>query len=76
VTSLLPRREPSDLLHPASAYLADLSVVGIGYRYELRRADEVIATRHLNHEPPLEIGDSIEIGGLRGIVRVIEAATA
>ena len=47
-------------------------MAGVDYRYELRRADEVIATGHLNRELPVEIGDSIEIGGQRGIVRTIE----
>ena len=45
------------------------SVVGVDYRYELRRGDEVVATGHLNYERPLEVGDHVEIGGQPGIVR-------
>jgi hypothetical protein len=37
-------------------------VAGVGYRYELRRGDEVIATGHLHHEQSLEVGDRIQIG--------------
>jgi hypothetical protein len=48
------------------------SVAGVEYRYELRRADEVVATGHLSREQPLEIGDRIEIGGQSAIVRTIE----
>ena len=47
-----------------------------GYRYELRRGDEVIATGHLNRERPLEIGERITIGGQAGIVRTIEPLLA
>ena len=47
-------------------------MAAVDYRYELRRNDEVIATGHLKHEPALQVGDAIEIGGLRGIVRSIE----
>lgn len=42
------------------------------YRYELRRGGEVIATGHLTHEQPLEVGDRVSIGGRSGIVRGIE----
>jgi len=47
-------------------------VAGVEYRYELRRADEVVATGHLTYEQPLEVGDRIEIGGQPGIVRTVE----
>jgi hypothetical protein len=47
-------------------------VAGVDYRYELRRGDEVVATGHLNHEGPLEVGARIEIGGQPGIVRTVE----
>jgi mechanosensitive ion channel-like protein len=47
-------------------------VAPVDYRYELWRADEVIATGHLKHERPLAIGDWVEIGGYRGIVRTID----
>lgn len=47
-------------------------MAGIDYRYELRRGDEIVATGHLNHEQPLEVGDRIEIGGQHGIVSTIE----
>jgi hypothetical protein len=47
-------------------------VAGVGYRYELRRGDEVVATGHLNHEQPLEVGDRIQVGGQAGIVRTVE----
>ena len=42
------------------------------YRFELRHADEIIATGHLSPETPLEVGDSIKIGRRVGIVRAIE----
>jgi hypothetical protein len=42
------------------------------YRYELRRADEVIATGHMSREQPLEVGERIAIGSHAGIVRAIE----
>ena len=48
------------------------SVAGVAYRYELRRADEVVATGHLNREQPLEVGERLEIGGQIGIVRAVE----
>jgi hypothetical protein len=47
-------------------------VAGVVYRYELRRGDEVVATGHLSHEQPLEVGDRVEIGGQVGVVRAIE----
>jgi hypothetical protein len=42
-------------------------VAGVGYRYELRRGDEVVATGHLNHEQSLEVGDRVQIGGQPGL---------
>jgi hypothetical protein len=45
---------------------------GTAYRFELRRADEILATGHLNPEAPLEVGDRIEIARRQGIVRTIE----
>jgi hypothetical protein len=47
-------------------------VAGVDYRYELRRADELIATGHLNPDQPFQVGDEVEIGGQPGIVRTIE----
>lgn len=47
-------------------------MVGVDYRYELRGGDEVVATGHLSREQPLEVGDRIEVGGQRAIVRTIE----
>ena len=48
------------------------SVGGVNYRYELRRGDVVVATGHLSRERPLEVGETLEIGGQLGIVRTIE----
>ncbi len=48
------------------------SVAGVDYRYELRGADEVVATGHLSRDQPLEIGDRIEVGGQHATVRTIE----
>lgn len=45
---------------------------GVVYRFELRHADEIVATGHLSPETPLEVGDSIKIGRRVGIVRTIE----
>jgi hypothetical protein len=42
------------------------------YRYELRRGDDIIATGHMTHETPLNVGDRITIGRAEGIVRQIE----
>jgi hypothetical protein len=47
-------------------------VDGVIYRFELRRADEILATGHLSWEEPLTVGDSITIGRRRGIIRMIE----
>ena len=44
----------------------------VAYRYELRRADEVVATGHVSHQEPLEVGAWFEVGGCCGIVRTIE----
>jgi hypothetical protein len=49
-----------------------VSVVGVEYRYELRRDDEVVATGRVSYEQPLEVGGRIEIGGQPGIVRTVE----
>jgi hypothetical protein len=42
------------------------------YRFELRRADEIVATGHLRWEGPLAVGDWIEIGRRHGVVRAME----
>lgn len=47
-------------------------MVGVDYRYELRRGDGVVATGHLSREEPLEVGDQLEVNGQLGIVRTIE----
>lgn len=47
-------------------------MAGVDYRCELRRADELIATGHLNHDQPFQIGDEVEIGSRSGIVRTID----
>jgi hypothetical protein len=44
----------------------------VAYRYELRRADEVVATGHVSRTERLEVGAPFEIGGHHGIVRTIE----
>lgn len=48
------------------------SVPGVVYRYELSRFGQVISTGHLSCEQPLEVGETIEIGGRYGVVRAIE----
>jgi hypothetical protein len=42
------------------------------YRYEMRRGDEIVATGHLSHEQPLEVGEMLTIGSRAGLVRSIE----
>ena len=42
------------------------------YRYELRLADEVVATGHLTRDEPLDVGEQVVIGGRAGTVRSIE----
>ena len=41
------------------------------YIYELRRGDTVIETGHLSREEPYQVGDHVEIGSSRGIVRTV-----
>jgi len=41
------------------------------YLYELRRGDRIIATGHLNHDQPLEVGERIGIAGHTGTIREI-----
>jgi hypothetical protein len=58
---------------PLTARRVDMiSGAGVGYRYELRRDDEVIATGHLSREQPLEVGDRIDLGGQHASVRTTE----
>jgi hypothetical protein len=47
-------------------------MVGVEYRYELRRGDQVVATGRLSVERPFGVGDRVEIGGKAGIVRDVE----
>lgn len=46
--------------------------MAVGYRYELRRGDEVVATGHLTRARPFEVGERALIGAKAGIVRSIE----
>ena len=39
------------------------------YRYELRNGETIAATGHLTYETPLELGDTVTIGKLSGVVR-------
>jgi hypothetical protein len=45
---------------------------GVGYRYELRRGDEVVATGHLSVDRALEVGETVRVVGRVGIVQVVE----
>jgi hypothetical protein len=47
-------------------------VAAVEYRYELWRADELVATGHLTREEPLEVGERLMIGSRPGIVRSVE----
>jgi hypothetical protein len=47
-------------------------VAGVGYRYELRRDDEIVATGHLILDTPVSAGDPIAIGSSRGTVRDVQ----
>ena len=38
----------------------------------MRRGDEIVATGHLNHDQPLQVGETLMIGSLFGHVRSIE----
>jgi hypothetical protein len=42
------------------------------YRYEVRRGDEVVATGHLTHERPLQVGETLTIGSGSALVRSVE----
>jgi hypothetical protein len=44
----------------------------VGYRYEVRRGEEIVATGHLTREQRLEIGERLAIGNHVGIVRTVE----
>ena len=46
-------------------------MASVAYRFELHRADEIVATGYLSLEAPLEVGDPIRIGRREGIVRAI-----
>jgi hypothetical protein len=47
--------------------------VGVAiYRYELRRGGEIVATGHLTNDEPLEVGQTLSIGGRQGVIQVIE----
>lgn len=48
-------------------------MAGVGYRYELRRGDEIVATGHLTLDTPVSAGDPITIGSSRGTVRDVHA---
>jgi hypothetical protein len=41
------------------------------YYYELRRGDAVEATGRITRPDPLEVGDTVVIGGRSGVVRAI-----
>jgi hypothetical protein len=43
-----------------------------GYRYELRRGEEVVATGHLSLDRVLEVRERVHVVGREGIVRVDE----
>jgi hypothetical protein len=47
-------------------------MVGVEYRYELRRGDLLVATGRLSLQRRLGVGDRVEIGGKAGIVRSVE----
>ena len=47
-------------------------MASVGYRYALRRGEEVIATGHLSVDHQLEVGERVEIGGREGIARAVE----
>jgi hypothetical protein len=47
-------------------------VASFGYRYELRRGEEVVATGHLFLDRLVEVGERVEVGGREGIVRAVE----
>lgn len=47
-------------------------MAGVGYRYELRRGAEIVATGHLTLESPVSAGDPITIGRSRGTVRDVQ----
>jgi hypothetical protein len=43
-------------------------VPSVGYRYELRRGEQIVSTGHVTVEAPLEVGDRVAIGGQAGLV--------
>ena len=43
-----------------------------GYRYELRRGEDVVATGHLSVDQAIEVGERLQLLGREGIVRAIE----
>ena len=43
------------------------------YIYELREGETVVATGHLSHDPPLEVGQRLVINKRDGLVHAIDA---
>jgi hypothetical protein len=44
----------------------------VEYRYELRRANEIVATGRISREQQFEVGEAVTLGGHSGIVRAVE----
>jgi hypothetical protein len=42
------------------------------YIYELRQGETVVATGHINHDPPLEVGQHLVINKRDGLVQAID----
>ena len=49
-----------------------LFMTAVGYRYELRRGGELVATGRLSRERPLEPGQQVEVAGYLGTVQSVE----
>jgi hypothetical protein len=53
-----------------SAYRS--AVMAAIYMFELRRGEEIVATGHLTNDESLQVGQLLNIGSHKGVIRTIE----
>ena len=58
-----------------SSTYAARGVPPTSYIYELRECETVVATGHITHDPPLEVGQRLVINQRDGLVHAIDATT-
>lgn len=67
-------RNVSEPDHRSSTYAAR-RVPAMSYTYELREGEAVVATGHITHDPPLEVGQHVVINRRDGLVQAIDPTT-